>query len=422
MGVPFVWGLDFLVDYFSALRQFRTLGRFSWIFYYLIMIYASVFLYRLFVRMRIKGFQKQYIFLAVTIVAIWLIEWNGYGQEIRNRSEGAVGNYTDFYMPESESWPTWFKARGHDPKEFQASAGIPYFHIGSEKLGLQNNDYPKTMYVGAQIATQTGLGMMDVMMSRTSWSQSFEQVRFFDGPFAQKDIARHMSDKPLLLFVNKNFILSSGENYMLRYAKFIGNRSNVDFYTFNIKDMLRGDKLYTDSCIQLAQKEQKKEGLLGTDNRFSYSQHFDDQNVRAAFMGKGGLPADPSYEKLILTVPVTHPTNDTSFIFSTWIHCFADKPEMPNIYFEELNAKNEIIFSCDYLANGSTYITNNWYKAERIVPILSETTSIRFYARGGKKEYIGLDELLIQPVNSIYFYKANDTMLMLNNRPVTIKR
>jgi hypothetical protein len=422
MGVPFVWGLDFLVDYFSVFRQFRTLGRFSWTFYYLIMIYASIFLYRWFVRMRLKGYRKQYLTLAILIVSVWLIEWNGYGAEIRRRSEEAKPNYGSFFSTENESWLTWLRKKGYDPKQFQAATGIPYFHIGSEKLGLQNNDYPKTMYVGTQLAMQTGLPMMDVMMSRTSWSQAFEQVRFYDGPFTEKTIATKLSDKPLLLFVNKNFPLSSGENYMLRYADFIGSRDDVDFYKFNIQKMLTGDKQYTDSCIQLAMQDGRKEGLLTPDNRFSYSQHFDDQTPGYSFCGKGGLPAAPEYQKLILDVPVSHPTDDTTFVFSTWIHCLSDRPEMPNIYFEELNSKGEVIYSSDYLSNHSTYITDNWYKAERIVPILKEAVGIKFYARGGKKEFIALDELLIQPLNSIYFYKANDTTLMLNNRPVKIKR
>jgi hypothetical protein len=32
MGAPFTWHMEWLLDYASALRQFRTLGRFAWIF------------------------------------------------------------------------------------------------------------------------------------------------------------------------------------------------------------------------------------------------------------------------------------------------------------------------------------------------------------------------------------------------------
>jgi hypothetical protein len=422
MGVPFVWGLEFVTDYFSVFRQFRTLGRFTWIFYYLIMIYASILLYRCFLRMEIQNQQKRYIALATVVLCVWLAEWNGYAMEIHKRSEEALPNYDQFYSTGTESWDTWLRKQGYDPKQFQATAGLPYFHIGSEKLGLQNNDYPKTMYVGSQLAMQTGLPMMDVMMSRSSWSQAFEQVRFFDGPFTEKTLATKLNSKPLLLFVNKNYMLSSGESYMLRYGKFIGNRDNVDFYRFDIQAMIKGDKLYTDSCVQLALKDGRKEGLLAPDNRFAYSQHFDNQVSSTAFMGKGEHPADADYHTEILTIPVTHLTDDTLFIFSTWMHCFSNGPQMPHIAFEELNAKGEVMLYNDYLANHSTYITNNWYKAERIVTINKDAVKIRFYAMGGKKEYIALDELLIQPINSIYFYKPNDSVIMINNRPVKTQR
>jgi hypothetical protein len=421
MGVPFIWGLDFLIDYFSALRQFRSLGRFAWIFYYLMSIYSSVFLYRWFLRMQLKGHQKRYIVLAASIAAIWLIEWNGYGQSIRSQSEVVSDNYKNFMPPEQGNWIMWLRNKGYSPRNFQASAGIPYFHIGSEKLGLQNNDYPRTMFLGSQIADETGIGMMNVMMSRTSWSQTFEQVRFFDGPFTGKKIAQRLNDKPLLLFVNKNVMLSSGESYMLRYGKFIGNVADIDLYSFTVSDMLHGDKLYSDSCLSLADKEVKNEGLLGNDNRFSYSQHFDNGAASAAFIGKGGHSADPDYQKLILTIPVNHPTEDTLFVFSIWMHCFTDRPEMPEVYYQLLNDKNEVIDSGKNIANSSTYITQNWYKAERIITIKKETRVIKFNARGGTKEYLGLDELLIQPLNSIYFYKAGNGTIMLNNRPVSTK-
>lgn len=422
MGVPFVWGLEFLVDYFSVFRQFRTLGRFSWIFYYLMMIYSSVFLYRWFIRMKIQNHTRRYIAFATVILCVWLVEWNGYATQIHKFSEDALPNYDQFYSTGTDSWLTWLQKRGYDPRQFQATAGLPYFHIGSEKLGLQNNDYPKTMYVGSQLAMQTGLPMMDVMMSRTSWSQTFELVRFFDGPFTEKTLTTRLNNKPLLLFVNKNYRLSNGESYMLRYGTFIGNRDNVDFYSFDIQSMIRGDKQYTDSCVQLAMKDGRKEGLLAPDNRFSYSQHFDDQVSSSVFSGKGAHSADADYRTEILTIPVTHPTDDTLFIFSTWMKCLHTGPEMPNIGFDELNAKGEVIYSNDYLANHSTYITNNWYKAERVVNIVKDAVSIRFYALGGKKEYIALDELLIQPINSIYFYKTADSVIMINNRPVKTQR
>lgn len=424
MGVPFVWGMDFLVDYVSTFRQFRSIGRFAWIFYYLMMIYSAVWLYRYTrARQHNKGPQRWIPVTAVLILAVYFIELNGYAQQLHRAEADARANYTYYFPEDSEKWTAWLQRQGYRPDNFQASIGLPYFHIGSEKLGLQNNDYPTTMFFGSMMSVHTGLGMMDVMMSRTSWSQSFESVRFFDGPFTDKTIAtKFHSNKPFLLFVNIHNPLTSGESYMLRYATLIGSRNDIDCYSFDAVKMLQGDKNYTDSCIALAQADTRNEGLMGQDLRYSYNQHFDQYAMKEAFAGTGAIKANTVRDRLFLTVPVTHPTADTSFVFTTWMHCYPDKPEMPHIYYEQLDEQGAIIYTGDYLANHSTYITKDWYKAERIVTIKKETKSIRMYARWGIKEFIALDEVLIQPVNSIYFYKANDTLLMLNNRPVTVKK
>jgi len=421
MGVPFVWGLDFLVDYFATFRQFRTLGRFAWIFYYLVMIYGAIFLYR-YARLLIRR-QKRYPVQAAVflLLAVYGTELYGYARQLHRSWQPAESNYRNFFSSGGEDWNTWLSGKGWSPGRFQAVAGLPYFHIGSEKLGLQRNDYPTTMNYSARLCMQTGLGMTDVMMSRTSWSQSFEQVAFYDGPFTPKPLARRLDMRPLLLLVNTHHPLSEGEQYMLRYARLIGRRWDVDLYTLNVADMLAGDRRYTDSCIGLALQSDRQEGLLPPAG-FSYSAHFDHDKATASFAGAGALPAGEQYKKPFLTVPFPADAGDSLFIFSTWMHCFPGRPEMPSIYFEELDARGNIIYSDSYFANHSNFVLHHWYKAEQAVPVKKGTRELRFYASGGRKEYLALDELLIRPAGSLYFYKASDSLILLNNRPVPLNR
>jgi len=42
MGVPFIWNMRSLLNYLSIFKQFRALGRFSWIFYYITAIYVAL--------------------------------------------------------------------------------------------------------------------------------------------------------------------------------------------------------------------------------------------------------------------------------------------------------------------------------------------------------------------------------------------
>lgn len=422
MGVPFVWGLDFLIDYFSVFRQFRTLGRFSWIFYYLIMIYASIFLFRWFVNMRLKGYRKQYLILATIIVSVWLIEWNGYGQEIRQRS--SEPNYEGFYLSDKDSWSTWLHQQGYPSEKFQGLIGLPYMHIGSEKLGIQE-DYSTTMYNGAQIAYETGLKMVDVMMSRTSWSQTFENVRLCDGPFTPKAIIRRFGNKPFLVYVSHNVPLTSGEQALLRYAKFIGKKNELDLYELDLKNMEQQDIKYTDSIMAMAMAVPQHEGLLQNDSAFVYINHFDNDSYQKPFMGKGACSAVPATNDemhLLLSVPVEHRGADSLYTISAWFLCYDNLPNNPSIFYKQYDGSNNFINEGECSAGQSLYVDKFWFKAHKEFIIRPEVKKIDLYIKGSKKDYIALDELMIHPVNSIYFYKANDSTLMLNNRPVKIKR
>jgi hypothetical protein len=423
MGVPFVWGMDFLIDYFSTFRQFRTIGRFSWIFYYLMMIYAAIVLYRSFIAVQVKFSSWQRIALPALVLVIYLIELNGYAQHLHKIEKEATQNYKAFYAVGEISWAEWLMENGgNKPEQFQGVIGLPYFLIGSEKLGIQNVDYSPVMFFGSQIARETGLGMTDAMMSRTSWSQSFAQVRLYDGPFTPKEeITAHFDKRPFLLLVNDHFILTPGEYHLLEKARFIGNRYRMDVYELDIDDMLKREAVYTDSVKQRVLQLPQQEGLLNDSLSFRYANHFENTPSNDPFAGKGAYTATREDKQLIADIPVTHLTPDTSFILSAWMHCYDDSPNMPYLMYEQYDAGGKLILEGDALTGHSNYISRLWFKAERVITIKPDAASIRVYAKGGIKNYSALDELLIVPVKSIYHYRASDRILMLNNRPLTIR-
>ena len=48
MCIPFKWGLGFLTELIPPLKQFRCLGRFAWIFYYVFTVFTATYLYTLY--------------------------------------------------------------------------------------------------------------------------------------------------------------------------------------------------------------------------------------------------------------------------------------------------------------------------------------------------------------------------------------
>lgn len=420
MGVPFVW-FESLIDYFSTFRQFRSIGRFSWIFYNIMAVYAAIMLYRTYFFLQ----KRKYIKVAylrvviVLILGVYFIELNGYAQRLKELHHNAHKSYSEYFYKGEHRWDNWLRSKGIDLQKFQGSIGLPYFHIGSEKVG-QSIGSGLTFCIGSQIAMQTKLSMTNVMMSRTSWSQTFNQLSLFDGPFSPKHTLKFYNNKPFLLFVNTYEKLSFGEQWLLKHATPIGNKSGFDIYEVDLKKLPEMDKQFTDSVVSIAKLNPRQEGLLENDGRFTYSLHFDDGLSKDAFVGSHAYKPKGEHRDHFATIPIANNTADTSFIFSTWFKCFLTSDYMPYMIYEQLDKEGNKVAEGDYLSWDGNGIIGDWFLAEREIIIHKKTVSIKLYVIGGSKKYIAMDELLIRPKGVIHFYKANDSTYLLNNRPVKI--
>ncbi len=416
MGAPFTWGLDFLADYVSIFRQFRSLGRFSWIFYYLISIYTCIFLYRLFCRMHLKGYRKLYFATVVIILAVWFIEWNGYAQDVRQECRNAKANYDNFYSRNTTSWTQWMKEKGTAPQNFQGIIGLSYMHIGSEKTGVQENA-GAVMYTGAQIACETGLPMMDVMMSRTSWSQTFANLRMIDGPLTPKPIVNKFNEKAFLIFVTPQIPLTPGEQNLVDHAVFIGKKDDIDLYSLDVKAMVKAETEYRDSIKNVVAGIPQKEGLLDTVAAFTYCNHFDQYSYDKPFAGKGAYPAAAEEGKLLASFPITHPTNDSLFVASAWFLSHKDQPNMVYLVYKQYDSNDSLVAGGDIPSGQSKYALPDWFKGEKVIYIHPKAVKMEWYVQGSSKNFIAIDELLIYPAHSLYFYKTANRGIILNNRP-----
>jgi len=424
MGAPFLWGLEFLIEYFSTFRQFRALVRFSWIFYFIMMIYVAVFLYRFyFFRIR-KSFHNKWLIkaFAVLVVLINALELGGYVHHIHDIYKDGTAHYKEYYSVGKGNWNDWLLSKGYPKGYFQAGIGLPYFHIGSEQIGIQGVGESYTLLYGSQLSFQTGIPMTDVMMSRTSWSQTYAQMSLIDGLFAPKDLFKQYNQKPVLLFVNSYENLLPGTAWLVSEGKMIGNNGGLDLYEINIDTLLKHKQQQEDSIIAVIRNKPETKGFISSNLKYYYNNHLDEIEHANAFQTKGAYNEhSSSFNNKVLELPVTHPDMDTSFVISCWMKNIDNAPDMPYIVVEQYNSKNEKIYASDFLAGCSTYRLNGWFKGERRLIIKPETTKITLYATGGKKSLTAVDEILIRPEGEIYYDKISESVWMINNRPVKVK-
>lgn len=420
MGVPFKHNLDFWADHVSLLREFRSVGRFSWCSYYLLLIFCSIFVFRLYVWLKRRKKNRLSIILTIVFFSIWSIQLSGYFEWLRtNIVNPARKNYIGFFDFDQKPIAEWLSEKGFPPLGFQCIMGLPYFHIGSEKIWLQDNDWGRTMFHCAKLSLKTGLPMTDVQMSRTSWKQTFASVQLIDGPYAQKPLLKDsFSSKPILVMVNKHFPLKTKEKEWITSSAFIGTYNDFDFYSVTPQTMIENGIQLRDSIGAIALSRKQAEGIIGDSSGVFWVNHFDEQKTAQPFAGAGAFnPANRTKEQLLATFHIRpHTLTDSSYMFAIWAHCNHVDYRSPIFIFRQYDGQGQLIKESDLNTKYSTHIIHNWYLIDKTLIFAKNIRKLNIYILG-PKDYVAVDEMAVWPANKVYFYKTPDGKLFLNNRP-----
>ncbi|OJU73742.1 MAG: hypothetical protein BGO09_06455 [Bacteroidetes bacterium 47-18] len=420
MGVPFVWFRQFFADNISTLRQFRTIGRFSWIFYYLFMIYTCIVVYRWSLKLAVRQKIMGYGVLGLAGV-VWAIQIFGYAQHYRKMLIPAMVTY-DKITDKDGRLRKALADKQIDMTAYQAILMLPYFHIGSEKLWLQQETESNIMANATRLSMLFGLPIVDVMMSRTSWSQTFASVQIVDGPFNKKAILECFNDKPLLLAVSRSEPLSYKESEWLQYAREILDipEDDMTLYTIDLPAYKRLSAQYRDKIVQEATAAASPAGLLHDALGYYYKEDFESMgNLDYGYRGARSWSAAGSGEKrdYITAVPLPDTVSGIDYVFSIWAQVNQTDYRHPvfELFFKDKEGKD--LGSYLVRSGNVTMEDNFWflYDTRFTAPPHTVQVDVIVHSADFGASYLALDELLVRPANAIHYSKGSGQVI-LNNR------
>ena len=224
MGAPFIWHMEWLLKYVSAFRQFRSLGRFSWLFYQIAVVYSVVIIYRAFAWLADHGRKPGGYALLSGAMGLWAYEASGDVAFTHILAVNAAYNYDMIFSKSEQPWESYLADHHLHKEDFQGIILLPFFHIGTEKLWVGDAGWMLTL--GSKAALQLHLPIVDVMMSRSSWSQAEKQVRLIGGPYTDKPLLRDThSNKPFLLLRADDANLDPDQRYLLAASDSLGRKA-----------------------------------------------------------------------------------------------------------------------------------------------------------------------------------------------------
>ncbi|NCU03923.1 MAG: hypothetical protein GXC73_08040 [Chitinophagaceae bacterium] len=407
MCIPFVWGLEELVDLFPFLRQFRVLGRFAWVFYYVAAVYAVQFLYvcfRLYAQHRLK--QTGYTFMILAAV-IWSTETVARINAINHRIQPVRAKYAEFT---DNRFIQLLSSSGHYANEFQAILAFPFFHQGSEQFSIE---YGPSQYEGMKAAYQLKIPLVNVVMSRTSLQQSCEVMQLLSDTLIEKKILSRFNTKPLLL-VTSGTVFSVQEQQLIAKATLLKREGETSVYQLP----LNAFQSNSDTVIQ--RYNQRNKWLVDHNIYWSSSNN---SSAELLYTSKADRPlaafktTAPNENTLLFEGPLKNISATDTIEVSTWAKINPLLETLPVLVIERKKSDGTVLQNDVILFKEQTNIYANCVLVKHRF-ILQNADDIVTVRMAGKGTYA---RLLIRKTTEDVFEDIPGFGFYVNNIPVAGK-
>lgn len=414
MGVPFIWHMEWLIDHISYLRQFRSIGRFSWVFYNVASIYGAILTYRFFTYLKSKRLAAVGYAVLTLSVLIWSYEASSGIESARKTAKEATGNYDYFFSVSEPGWETFLKENNRSRNDFQAILALPFFHVGSDKLWIGSIGINLVLVCKASF--QLHIPVVDQYITRASWELTEKQVKISAGPYVEKPMLHDIkSNKPFLLLTYDRDSLNSDEKYLLQAADYIGHFQRYHAYAFYPDRQIANDKRNTDSVNKILPSMYAPDSCIVNAGSW-YVNHFDNYRASSSLFGSGALVRSPANNNIIATIPIVPTADRQEYEFSTWFLLSAKDFRSPIVILESLDESGNVIGAANMDTKYSVDNHNLWFRGSVYFRVAGNCRAVRCrLANPDAPCYEVMDEMMLRPTGSLIVSKAPDGSAMVNN-------
>lgn len=394
MGVPFVFGLEWLVEYSGPLKQFRGIGRFAWLFYYVInLAFFSAFVQLQWKKAWVKPTLSVLLFAAL-VYEVHVVHQNPFYQ----KNKVAI-----FHQP-----PGIKELQNQSNHRFSALLPLPFFLTGSENIwyGPEGSKSIKKSFV---TSLQTGLPIAGVQMSRTSLTHTLEKLKVVKAPL---QLPNWLPDQlPLRVLVDSSTELTAGEKQLLSFCS-----SQKGHLVYSEEEWFNYHYAWKDSLNQLVSLYQQgfvPDSIAISFEPPAYQQDFSDSGNAGGFMGLGKPFLLKEYTPLF-TVSTDSAANYTALF---WYYLNEDVLPTVNIIMETFNPQNELVsYEAPTIFQHIEAIKDGWGLISVSFSLPAHHHCKAYLHKNTVRNHQGVfDEVLVLRNEASYF---NNEKKCLNNLPL----
>ncbi|MBC6612968.1 hypothetical protein H8B15_18750 [Hymenobacter sp. BT507] len=413
-GWPFILpSFSGLIDWLPGLKQFRSLGRFAWIFYYVIGVVTVVQLWQLYRMLQ----QRRVGRLGVVLLSLLLLLW---GLEAKYQVEAATHPLRDaqvatHFLSPDDNYAELLSKAGHDPARFQALLPLPYYSLGSEKFDLGGSEI--SVVEGFRAALNLRLPIIAGMMSRTSTTQALSLLQLFSSDLTPKSLPAQLpSQRPLLVVASRQDALRPAETALLqRGAQQLLQTDRVTLYELPLTAFATARPAKERAWFAAHQASLLKEGPIWrtAPGPAVIWRTFSENSASASFTQPGAAHRS----KGLLTLyegPLPGATDTTSYELSIWAYA-KTSDWLPVLRYRQLDPSGNEVERREESMKTSTEIHGDWVRFAYVIQLKSPQNRVEVAMDGAD---ILVDDLLIRPRSTQVYWLDSRGQPVLNGYPL----
>ncbi len=402
LHVLFTGGL--ILELLPPLKQFRGLGRLSWIYYYIIFVILSIGFYQLVSRIKSPAVR---VFLFLVVLVIWMHESQHYHRTIgaNYQKYSTSNNFKDRHIIQD-----MLAAVSMDHSYFQAAYTLPASTEGVEKIDI-HDDWHTKMYA-MEYAYQSGLPLTACVMSRSPVSSVLAVQQLSNPHFRHKNLVFQEDKRPYLIIIQNERIPEYED--VLAKATYINKDEYISLYEVTPEDILSHERIEYDSltdAVDLSGGELSQQGIVFAD--------FEDHSATEGLAGAGALFLETGSHYLIDHHPVVL-DSATDYFVSVWYRVEADWSGIPVFYlitYDEYENQLEQIGFRDLNA-GRLLVHDDWIRLKVPFSVTERTAMISLRVDG---HYNSIDKVLVCPQHVSTYLKLGTSQLIYTDHTIKSK-
>ncbi|WP_070138095.1 hypothetical protein [Crocinitomix algicola] len=384
--LKFDW-MRWVTDLFGPLKQFRVLGRFTWIFYYVITISAVVGLYRLSLK------HKRINLLFILGLIFTTLEFAPVHSMLsRDIIRGKNAFKTEYVAPELKEVIDYVEAA-----KFDAIIFLPFQHMSSENIMLLGDEEAnKDAFL---LSYHTGIPLLNSVSSRMSLTESIDFNNYFSPGFMEKMLTYDLPKDAKIGIVKRNGVLDPQEMKMIWEMTDLYENDQyliVDFDQNHWNSPRRFNEIVEknkNATIQL-----KEEWRSDTSDVWFYTANYDTcsppPSEYPSFYGQSSYYGKKNGWNSILTLN-SHQIQPGNYVVRFWYDLLVDRPDVSAVVQETQN--DTTVWLNNFLVSQSTVIVDKWCMVELEFEVSDKMQTLDILLTGnGNMQPFHIDELMIK--------------------------